>query len=271
MTILETLTTAQQMKLIQSKPTGVFTTLFTNSDPWIEQAGECCAGYYLQHSAKKTVSPFYLNVYAVSPDTTAEVIGNIIRSKFIGKWANTYNALNAEYNALYNESVTVTETESGSEETKYGSEVTTTGTDTDTTTYNVNVTDDGTTSTKETTTRTNTAESNLYGFSSDTPVGDTTDTESVNETVQALPDDNTTHNTNVKTGTETKEYGKNDTQAKSGSDTTARSKTSSITREGFTNSPTDNIMKELELRKTNVFFNIIYDDIDSMMALQIYV
>lgn len=399
MTILETLTSEQKQALIEGAATGIFTTLITDDDPWLNKAGDACAGYYLQHSGNKAMSPFFLSVQALAPDTASAVVGRIVRSKYIEKWTRVYSALVSEYDVLLTEKmteytvksgdktvtydnklttkgddtdtiqynltekrtgdnsdnvtyditetrdrddtdkttydVTVNDTETGKDTTEYNTRNTLSGNDTDNVTYDIDTTKDGNSGNKQTTTRENSIENNLYSFSEDVPVGDTRQNDTLTETVQGSPDDNTIHSLESKEGTEKRTIVKNDTETKTGTETLDTSKTSAsskdgtetrefasdeteakkgtenrtigkdetdtktgtethtlgkdesatktgtdsesttgnvtVTRDGYKNSPIDNIIKELELRRTNVFFNIMYDDIDSMLALQIYV
>lgn len=240
MKIIETLTSAQKNELIAGSPVGIFKSLFEVSDPWIDKAGDCCAGYYLHHSGEKIASPIFENISAIitGGQDVSEVIGRLIRSKYIEKWNRVYSALSEDYSALndreYNE---VKE-----------------GNNNDTITYNISVEDNGKTSTKEVTTRAIDTSDDIYGFNSDSPVGQSTNNENITETVAGNADDNTTHNLQSKTGTDAKVIGINETIKSHGRETAGA----------------DLIMKELELRNTENFFNIIYADIDSIATLSIY-
>lgn len=164
---------------------------------------------------------------------------NILRPKFLEKWKRIYKALIEEqYNPLKDYDIT---------ETKVG-------TNTNTITYGSNVETDGNVATKETTTRSVESADDIYGFNSTAPVGDSTSNTTENETIVGNADDNTTHTNQSKTGSDTKELSINDTNTISGRKV----------------SGADLIEKELNLRNKQIFFDIIYKDIDSVLTLQIY-
>jgi hypothetical protein len=177
------------------------------------------------------------------------------------------------------------------------------GTNTDVTTFDTNVEDDGTRGTNEVTTRSVETADDVYGFNSSDPVGDTVSNETVNETVVGAAEQNTTHNTQSKTGTESKEFGINETMTKTGteseeigidetatktgtdsraigineSETKTGTETKDITideeivKSGRDGSGAELVIEELNLRNTQLFFDIIYADIDSITTLQIYI
>lgn len=184
----------------------------------------------------------------------------------------------------------------------YDLEDTKKGTNTDTITFNTTTTDNGSTGTKEITQRTTSNDDNVFGFNSTLAVGDTTSNETTTETVTGNANENIQTNTNKKTGTEarnigidestskggteskaisiseslsktgndSRQIGINESETNTGTDTTDISINETITHKGRNVSGAELITEELSLRNTQIFFDIIYDDIDSIVALQIY-
>lgn len=324
MKMKETLTMEEKNNLfINSEVVGIFNGMILPTDPFFDLAHSMCLGYYTVRSANKTVSPIYEQAYEYAKEVLAsqgesgeidkyEVIAltntllgsSIIRPKFIDKWLRVYDTLiTKQYDALKgfehtehkegNNSDTTTydtsvgKTGDNTDTVTYNSQNGRTGNNTDTITYNTNTEDNGKTGTKETTTTNRENSADVYGFNSASPVGDNTDTENATETVIGNADDNTTHNVQTKTGTETKGYEVDETVAKTGTDTKnitiseTENKTGTdtknfvidedVTKSGRNATGAELVEAELNLRNTQIFFDIVYRDIDSVVTLAIYV
>lgn len=317
MKMKETLTPEQRIKLLlNGEVVGIFSEMILPTDPFFDLAHPMCLGYYTVRSANKTVAPIYEQMLEfvkensdVGDDNYITIANNllgssIIRPKFIDKWLRVYDTLiTKQYDALKgfehtehkegNNSDTTTYDNSvgksgdNTDTVTYNSRNGRTGNNTDTTTYDTNTEDNGKTGTKETTTVNRENSADVYGFNSSSPVGDNVDTENSTETVVGSADDNTTHNIQTKTGTETKGYVVDETVEKTGTDTKSISinetetKTGTdtknfvidedVTKSGRNNTGAELVETELNLRNTQIFFDIVYKDIDSVATLSIYI
>ena len=267
MRIKETLTLQDKNNLFVKKDTvGFFVTLFQPTDIFFNLAYPMCLEYYTIRSANKRVAEIYDQILEFVKEssgdestyiqTTNELLGtNILRPKFLDKWQRIYNALITEqYNPL----------------NSYEEEDNKTGSENGTTTYNTNVEDNGKTSTKETTTTNIERNDDVYGFNSSSPVGESANNEKTTEELLANADDNTTHNIQTKTGTDNKNITINETESKTGTDSNTLSKNENITRSGRRVSASSLIQEELDLRNKQIFFDIVYKDIDSVLTLSVY-
>ena len=341
MRIHETLTKAEKISLLNGNSVGIFDTMIQNGDSFYSYKNSLCLGYYTEHSANKTISPAYNDLIdfigenSEVTSTPEQLMGNMVRSKFLDKWTRIYNALCVTtYNPLYeNEKVkskdgdnldiitfntTVEKDASNKDETTfgkqiqnskadtesvtYGNKVTKEGEETDTTTYDVSSETNGTKGTKTTTERSNNEDNKVFGFNSSVAVGDTSSVADETETVIGLDTDNTDYSLNEKTGTETVEKSYNEENSKTGTDNTVRTAVDTETNSGKdtvdytvdeeekktgteryshtidedetehgrTTSPSELLQKELDFRSKEIFFDIVYRDIDSITTLQIY-
>lgn len=324
MKIKDTLSLEEKTNLfINDTTVGIFTTLFEETDPFYSLAYNMCLGYYTVRSANKSVSPIYEQMFEYVKEilksqneldsyneqeiinVVNEKMGSaIIRPKFIDKWNRVYSALmTTQYDILHgfehnetkvgdNSDTTTYDTSVGktgnnSDSITYNSSNEKVGNNTDTITYDTNSEDNGSTGTKEVTTINRENSSDIYGFNSVSPVGDSADTETSTETVTGNANDNTTHNVNTKTGTETKDIVIGETISKSGSDTKnitiseSENKTGTdtknfvinetINKSGRNSTGAELIEAELNMRNKEIFFDIVYADIDSIATLQIYI
>lgn len=342
MKLRETLTKQQTIDLLGGNVVGIFPSMVLSTDAFYGKLYELCLGYYTARSGEKTISLTYerfISLVNDNPEITKspeELIGTLIRGKFLDKWNRVYDVLiTSQYDALNNREYTeektgnnqnkdthnttkakqgnntdvmTYDTENGKRGTNtdvmtYDTESGKQGTNTDTTTFDTNVEDNGKTGTSETTTRNVTDDNNVYGFNSSTPVGDTNSIESTSETIVGEADKNTSYNLQTKTGTESKEFGIDETITKTGTDSRAIGIDETITKSGTdsraigideseTHTGTDTtditidekvvrngrdgsgaelVTEELNLRNTQLFFDIIYADIDSIATLQIYI
>ena len=342
MKLRETLTNQQTLDLLSGNVVGIFPSMILSNDAFYSKLYELCLGYYTARSGEKTISITYERFISIVKDnpeiskSPEELIGTLIRGKFLEKWNRVYDVLiSSQYDALANREYTEDKTGNNQNKdthnttkAKQGNNTDTTtfdtsngkignntdvmtydtesgkqGTNTDTTTFDTNVEDNGNTGTSETTTRNVTDENNVYGFNSPSAVGDTNSVESTSETIVGEADKNTSHNVQTKTGTESKEFGIDETITKSGTESKAIGINETITKSGTeskaigideseTHTGTDTtditideqivrsgrdgsgaelITEELNLRNTQLFFDIIYADIDSIATLQIYI
>ena len=279
MKLLETLTLGQMIKMLNNGDVvGIFPSMILSSDKFYSKLYDLCFGYYMQRSGEKTISLTYERLLQLvsekiyTNETAENLIGKLIRGKFIEKWNRVYDVLISEqYNALQNQDFTEQKTGNNKNVDTHNTTKARQGTNTDTTTYDTNVEDNGKTGTSETTTRSAENYNNVYGFNSTSPVGDTISNGTTSETVVGEADKNTSHNIQTKTGTEAKQFGINESENHTGTDTTDISIDENLNRSGRNVSGAELINEELNLRNTQLFFDIIYSDIDSIATLKIYI
>ena len=279
MKLRETLTKGEIIKMFRGEVVGIFPSMILSNDKFYSKLYDLCFGYYMQRSGEKTISLTYERLLQLvsekiytTTETAESLIGKLIRGKFIEKWNRVYDVLISEqYNALQNQDFTEQKTGNNQNVDTYNSTKAKQGTNTDTTTYDTNVEDNGKTGTSETTTRSVEDSNDVYGFNSSTPVGDTLSNETTSETIVGEADKNTSHNIQTKKGTESKQLGINESENHTGTDTTDISINENLNRSGRNVSGAELINKELNLRNTQLFFDIIYSDIDSIATLKIYI
>lgn len=246
MKLIETLTEQNQIQMLEGELVGIFPELIKSTDPWFNEASDMCIQYYTQRSGLKSISPSYeriiniLNGVTLTTGLSADgLMGKTIRAKFLPKWNRVYSVLlEDEYSPL---------DEFTSKERKIGN-------NSDKMDYASSIEDNGNRATKETTSRDVDNSDNIYGFNSNSPVGTDTSNEGTTETVTGLADDNTTHNKRDKTGNDTHTIGIDE----------------STDRNGRNKSAASLIREELSLRASQIFFDIVYDDIDSIATIQLY-
>lgn len=279
MKLLETLTLGQMIKMLNNgEVVGIFPSMILSNDKFYSKLYDLCFGYYMQRSGEKTISLTYerllqlVDAKIYTNETAENLIGKLIRGKFIEKWNRVYDVLISEqYNALQNQDFTEQKTGNNKNVDTHNTTKAKQGTNTDTTTYDTNVEDNGKIGTSETTTRSAEDYNNVYGFNSTSPVGDTISNQTTSETIVGEADKNTSHNIQTKTGTEAKQFGINESENHTGTDTTDISIDENINRSGRNVSGAELINEELNLRNTQLFFDIIYSDIDSIATLKIYI
>lgn len=246
MKLLETLTSQQQIELLNGSTVGIFVDLFNSQDPFFSSTYDICLGYYMYRSTNKTISPTYEKLIELKEEnasiaeTPENMLAKIIRSRYNDKWIRIYEALlNSQYDVL-----------DGYSETEHK-----TGNNSEAITYDSSVQDDGNTGTNITTTTNNEDSADVYGFNSTAPVGSDLTYGNGSETVLGSSDENTSHNTRVKSGTDSKTFDINETMEKQGR-----------------NDPGSTMIeRELNFRNRNLFFDILYKDIDSVTVLDIYI
>lgn len=279
MKMLETLTTTEKINLLNGQAVGFFPYLLLSTDEFYSELYNICLGYYTQRSGDKSISHMYerfIKLVNDNPQTTTvsaeELMGKYIRSKYIYKWGLEYNLLlNSSYDPLDEYTETKEETTDRTNETTYGNTVATSGTDKDTLEYDTEVEDTGETGTKEVVDRADNHKNDIYGFNSVAAVGDNKSEATSKITTTGNAQDNTNHNVSDKTGTEERTIVHGKSEAKTGKDTEDIDGTVTTELSGRKASPSELIGKELDFRSKNIFYDIVYKDIDSIATLQIYI
>lgn len=198
--------------------------------------------YYYGRSGDKYVAPIYNKFLELSDgdcDMVNSALAELLLNKYSVKWLRIKEALlNSTYSPL----------------TDYEHTETKSGTTNDTTKYGSSVANEGKVSSKETTSRSVENDTSTYGFNSSLSVPTSESSGTVSETVTGNADDNTSESTSTKSGTDTKDNTYSET----------------IEQSGRKESGAELITKELDVRSRNIYLDIIYKDIDSMIALSIY-
>lgn len=273
MKIIDTLTPQEISGLLYGYSVGIFDVIIQSNDAFFLYKKDMALGYYLIHSSNKTVSPAFEYIINNSPTTPNYnvLIGNYIRALFYDKWAKIYNMLfTANYDPLKNIETNEKKTGSNKNTDTYDTVKSKLGTNSDTTTYDTNVEDNGKTGTSETTTRSEENSNDVYGFNSVSPVGDTYSNGSVSETIVGEADKNTSHNIQKKTGTEQKQFGIDESETHTGTDTTDISIDEEVTITSRNVSGSKLITEEIDFRNKQIFFDIVYKDIDSIITIPLY-
>lgn len=241
MKLYETLTEADYESMFTGKAVALFKEIFTNADAYFSKVGRACADYYLNRSGNKTISPFYEILYERKSTTVnpENVIGKTIRSKFIDKWNRIYTMLDStDYNALDEMSIK----ESGIK------------TEEGITTVETNGNESLKVASEIKTTNNATSDKGVYGFNSADIVG--TDTINNSGVTTVTGDKNKNESTSTRENTNTAN--------------TSSNESNSYTKTGRNTSGSDLLRKELEFRNDNLFFNIVFADIDSVAVQNIY-
>lgn len=278
MKLRETLTKQQMIDMLGGNVVGIFPSMVLSTDVFYDKLYELCLGYYTVRSGEKTISMTYerfISLVNENPEidkTPEEFIGTLIRGKFIDKWNRVYDVLiTSQYDALNNREITEDKTGNNQNTDTHNTTKGKQGTNSDITTFDTNVEDNGKVGTSETTTRKIEDANDVYGFNSTSHVGDTYSSENTSETVVGEAEKNTSHNLKTKTGTEDKQFSINESETYTGTDTTDIIISEKFVKSGRDGSGAELITEELNLRNTQLFFDIIYADIDSIATLQIYI
>lgn len=276
MKLWETLTSQQKNDLLLGNAVGFFPYLVLSNDEYYDKLYDLCLGYYTLRSGEKTISPFYdkllSNVSSVDGKSVEEIIGSFIRSKFIDKWNRIYEALvKSQYNVLDDRDFTETKTGTNQNKDTHNITDTKSANNADTTIYDTNIEDNGKVGVHEVLIRNNENKNDVYGYNANYPVGDDVSNELVNEINISDKEKNTTFNSQKKNGTDTINHTVDESVTKTGTDTTDITINETIKNSGREISGSKLISDELNLRNTQIFFDIIYADIDSIIALAIYI
>ena len=266
--------------------------------------------YFTFHSAEKTLLDVVENMINSSPSTYIDTLAKIVSMKFKNKWNSIYTSLsdyNALSNYKYNEVETpnITKTKEESEDKSRNQEDTSTntingenkkvGTNTDTK-QGTKESTEGTISTQKegtdlVTTDSQETENRIYGFNSNVGVGDnegngTTTTNvtgnkddniiDLNKNVTKNEEENSTlskniNETDTKTESANKSLSSDITETNTKNTTDKETGTREKEGSGYRNiSPQELAQKEIELKNLYNLYNIIYEDVDSVIALGIY-
>ena len=241
MKIHETLTSEEWSSLYNGTVEGIFKYLITDEDPFYDERYGLCLTYYTARSYSKTITSTYSKIIeSTNAQDAFRLIANIIRNKYIDKWNRVYDTLSEkQYNALDTR-----------EETRH-----TVGDNTHTTEYNSTTTDDGNVGTRITSTRNDGDKNKLYGFNSTSAVNVNESEGQSTDIVSGDKNENTNHNSRAKTGDDTTTYDVDETVTWNGRDVPAAKL----------------INMELDMRSKRLFYDIVYSDIDSIIALSIYI
>lgn len=251
--------------------------------------------YYLSRATSKTLAPIYKTCLDVLieyllPDITVEDVEGdktwlyemiewstyynivyIIQDRFSKKWTDLYNLLySQEYSPLDSYSETEKRIADDTDTKTYDITDGKTGENTDVLTLNTQTDENGKVGTSETTTRSVESDNNVYGFNSSTPVGDTASTDTISESVVGEADNNTRESTRLRTGTESKAIGINETLKKTGTESIKYGKDETVTRSGRREAGADLLTKELSFRSKQILTDIILDDIISVTTSPLY-
>ena len=195
----------------------------------------------------------------------------MIRGKFIDKWERYYNALiNENYEILEDIVKNETSNYTRNEVNNYTKNETSNYAKNETKNHNNTINENGNVSTDMTTTSTNEKNNDVYGFNSTAPVGSDLNYGTDTENVLGDKENNTTENVKQTTGDDTNDTTGNDEKGTTGNDDKDTTKNEIISRTGRNTSAQDLLQKELDFRSKNLFFNIVFRDIDDIIALAIY-
>lgn len=310
MKIKETLTTEQKIAILNGGTSGIFSYLILPSDVFYNERSTICLGYYFNNSAEKTISPSYKKIIKfvsenenVTPSAD-ELIARIIRSKYLEKWTRIYNALaDTTYNPLYEYEKSEHREAENSDKITYNTNISDYGTSTensrengsetvtlseqDVTVYNTREETNGETGTREHRSRTADSQDSIFGFNSSNAVGSNSSSEIEDETITRIDSENTERSVTAKTGTDTLRKTTDETDAslktndiskqnsdlttKTGNDTTDKIVDEDVTAHGRNTAGSEMLLKEIDFRSAQIFYDIIYKDIDSITTLQIYI
>ena len=240
MKIHETLTNEEWSSIYNGNVEGIFKYLITAEDPFYAEQYGLCFTYYTDRAYSKTITSTYNRIIEETNSQEAfRLIAKIIRNKYISKWNRAYDILvSKQYNAL-----------DSREENRH-----TTSENSDTITYNSTTTDDGNIGTRVVTSRNGDDKNKLYGFNSVNSVNVSETEGQTTDIVTGDKNENTNHNSSSKTGNDTTSVNVNETITWNGRDIPAAKL----------------INIELDMRSKRLFYDIIYSDIDSVIALSIY-
>lgn len=278
MRLMETLTTNQIVNMLDGQPVGLFPSMIYVNDKFYKYSASLCSTYYMIRSGEKTISPSYEKLISFVKtnvnvrDSATDILGKLIRNKFIDKWNRIYDVLvSTEYNALdthtFNSKISAIIKEVNSvDETN-----TFTANGNDSKTYGSVITGTGKFGSKENRVSDSKNENDYYGFNSSSAVNNTRNNTDSEETITRDADKNTTDTKETKTGTDVDNFVKNETDKKVSKDNTDTNTDRTIIENGRDANAPDLINSEIEMRKQNIFFDIVLADIDSMATLSIYI
>lgn len=246
--------------------TGIITRIQALNPPWADSNISTLLDieYFGNFSGNKIISPlleYMLDDDNKIPDTKVIQLANILFSMYNNRWTRLWTITESEYNPI--ENYNMIENSTDTDEMTHGETITKTD--------NLNHAKTGTEQETPNITETNTPnltrelEENIYGFNSsnESPANTATET-------------NTGTNTTTRTGTNTKTYNTN--EADTGTETHAHTGTDTneniheLTRHGNIGVTTTQQMlqSEIELWQWDFFNNVLFPDIDRVLAIKIY-
>ena len=217
---------------------GIFSALSALEVPWKNDIDGTTLDteYYYNISGQKSLSPLLRNYTPITTEKMSK-LANVVYNMFKTNWVKLYNTLSLDYNPISNYEMNETET------TKNGRKNTISNTGT----HKL----DGSGSVNGTTTSKN--ENNVFGFNSDTSVGDT---------------ENTISASNNTTSTDSQTTTSNSTETETGDETIDRT----LTRSGNIGVTTSQqmIQSERDLWLWNYFYNVVFKNVDKVLTLETY-
>lgn len=273
--------------------------------------------YFNLHSGYRYVLPSIASISNQEGYMTK--IAKIVSNRFSNKWNRIYLTLQTDYTPLNTIDYTDTETpditktkgttdsltierndngsnfvdKSGSRNNSENGEKTTTNTRNSTNTSETSNVQKNTTNLSTTTDSTNS--DNVYGFNSDSPIGDRNSVQNGTQVVSGSGDNNVLDTSESSTigikdndsGTESNNKENKETYSESNTTTNSSNGTESHTGkndvtesetgtrehsyQGYRDSsPSEQIKKEIDLRQLYNLMEIVYNDVDSLITLRIY-
>lgn len=261
---------------------GIFNALNDYDVPWrvADIANELDLEYHGNISGDKFISPLVRKMKSGDTLTTAEMksLAGVIYTLYNDNWLKEWETMNLQYNPIENYNMVekmsddITTDEYGRTHTRTDN---TTHAKTGTETESRNLTDRNTPNVTELTTPnlTDTSNNSVYGFNSSnaSPTGTSTNAQTGTNTVTRSGSDTTTH-----TGSDTMTHNTTDrntgtvTDADTGTDTHTRNY--KLTRSGNIGVTTSQqmIQAQRDLYMWNLFYNVVFPDIDRVIALSVY-
>ena len=261
---------------------GIFNALDNYDVPWrvADIANELDMEYHGNISGDKYISPLVRKMKAGDTLTDAEMksLAGVIYTLYKDNWDKEWETMNLQYNPIENYNMVekmsddITTDEYGRTHTRTDN---TTHAKTGTETESRNLTDRNTPNVTELTTPnlTDTSNNSVYGFNSSnaSPTGTSTNAQTGTNTVTRSGTDTTTH-----TGSDTMTHNTTDrntgtvTDADTGTDTHTRNY--KLTRSGNIGVTTSQQMIEAQrnLYMWNLFYNVVFPDIDRVLTLSVY-
>lgn len=276
MKIRETLTETDLTNLLTGSIVGIFPTMILQDDgAMYSKAWELCLDYYVVHSAHKTISPAFAylidNLSDVGSNSANALMGKMVRGKFIDKWKSIYKSLITDsYDPLKNYEYTEKKDGTNVEDSSGTKGSIKSGNNKDTIKYGSiddTVTNEGISRTTQTNDNTN---DGIFGFNSESAVGDSTSNTISTETVIGSVDSNVTKSNNKKSGEDIKNYNIQESTNDTTKDNSTYTIDETFKKDGREGIAADMLDRELSFRQKNIFFDIVFRDIDSITTIQIY-
>lgn len=242
MQILDTLDMADKIKMYNGFAVGIFEHLFESDDEYYNLGRDMCLTYYTHRSGCKHISPTFKKAIEMQTSITKsanEIIATIVRGKYKPTWDRIYLELTKDYDALQDYEVFDNKTVNSTDDFTHGH----------------TITDDGNESSKVTNTSTDNNTDKRWGFNSVNSVPtDENNGTSTNTSVRDA-DDNQVHSERKNTGT----------------DKRVIDGTENISRSGRHSRGSSLLKNEIDFRLKTQFYNMVFDHIDEIATLDIYI